>query len=202
MLNPACPRFHFLCGIPQVTLLGEKSDYEILLSKVKHLDIFSASSHPELDSWRRLLVPIIRRLIDSFDDSTRDIDGFWAHIVHSYDGMCGESFLSGWIGAFGIFDEEGSWSGLPTEGYLDSLRNPNSRFTLDGTEYPMLDATKLPRSWASVPILVNDHGWIYEGKMVAGLVGSRIQVGSEGGHEDTVSPYPAWFMLHSNTTGS
>ena len=75
--------FCLLCGIPSVKLLGEKVDWEKLLSKVDKLKEYG----PETTQWHSLLVPVLSRFITSFDspdsDSTKQ---FWQRIAHRRGG--------------------------------------------------------------------------------------------------------------------
>ena len=101
-----------LCGIPSVTLEGEKEDWERLYKRLERL--------PELGTepgqWAAMLRPILRRFMDAFDgqpDTT-----FWEHAVHRDSRICGsgsqlEHFLSGWITAFCVWNTKGTWLAGP-----------------------------------------------------------------------------------------
>jgi hypothetical protein len=91
--------FHMLCGIPSVTLLREKQDWEKLLKKIDKLLEYG---HPTT-KWHKLLKPILSRFVAAFDapDSQANLD-FWANIasVEMNGSGAGDGLLSGWITAF------------------------------------------------------------------------------------------------------
>jgi len=94
------------CGIPSVNLEGEKSDWEKLLARVDKLKEFGT----ETKAWAALLRPIFRRFVKAFDVEP-DTD-FWGRVCH-YSGGSGPTYLSGWITAFCVWNNEGKWQGPP-----------------------------------------------------------------------------------------
>lgn len=69
---------HMSCGIPSVTLVGQKTDWQLIYSRLDKLETFGA----EPSQFCKLLRPVISRFIDSFDDPTSDeIIGFWQRIA-------------------------------------------------------------------------------------------------------------------------
>ena len=103
-------RFCLGCGIPYVTLLGEKSDWEQIVQRIEKLKEYG----PETTAWYRLLKPVVTRFARSFDegvaDSTENRE-FWNRVAHWQGGGSGPSYLSGWITAFCAFDDTGKWLG-------------------------------------------------------------------------------------------
>ena len=83
-----------MCGIPSVTLEGEKSDWERLLARLDKLDSFG--EEPKI--WAALLRPILTRFVRAFDGEP-DVD-FWSRVCHYHRHGSGQSYLSGWITAF------------------------------------------------------------------------------------------------------
>lgn len=55
-----------LCGLPSVTLLGEKADSEIILKRLDKLETFGA----EPTQFCALLKPVVSRFVKSFNDPT------------------------------------------------------------------------------------------------------------------------------------
>jgi hypothetical protein len=53
-----------MCGLPSVTLLGEKRDWEEIFNKSHRLRAFGAG--PTL--WHDLLQPALKRFVETFDD--------------------------------------------------------------------------------------------------------------------------------------
>jgi hypothetical protein len=68
----------FRCGLPSVTLLGEKSDYELILHRLDKLRSYG----DEPSQFADLLTAVVKRFIRSFEDpkDTEVID-FWNRIV-------------------------------------------------------------------------------------------------------------------------
>jgi hypothetical protein len=96
------------CGIPRVTLEGEKSDWEDILQRLEKLKEYGL----ETIAWYHLLVPVISRFIKSFDEpNSKETVEFWQKIAHYEAGGSGPSHYTGWINAFCAFSEKGRWIG-------------------------------------------------------------------------------------------
>ena len=102
--------FQLMCGIPCVTLEGEKGDWEKILVRLEKLKQYGVQT----TAWYHLLVPVISRFVKAFDDphGTENID-FWQRVAHFDGGGSGPTYLSGWITAFCVFNAEGKWIGNP-----------------------------------------------------------------------------------------
>lgn len=169
------------CGIPSVTLLGERADWEDLLKRLDRL--------PELGDepakFATLLRPILRYFIASFDpEPAPAVKEFWSKIAHQTGGS-GVFFLSGWITAFCFWDEDGKSlyhrydsSGPREPVSLNDWDAQQAGCKLDDVLYHRVDTSEIPSGFASVPVIVNDNGERYDTKMVAGSFG--IQVTSSG----------------------
>jgi len=92
------------CGIPSITLLGEKSDYESLLSRLSKLSTFGR----EPRALSCLLTPILTHFVNVFDEPP--VAEFWSRICHYRSGS-GGSDIGGWISAFCTWDPKGTWLG-------------------------------------------------------------------------------------------
>ncbi|EEB92618.1 hypothetical protein MPER_08845, partial [Moniliophthora perniciosa FA553] len=121
------------CGIPKVTLEGEKADWEKLLARVDKLKEYG----DETTKWFTLLHPVLSRLVAAFDapDSQENIE-FWQRVAHYKRGASGPRYVSGWMTAFCVFDEDGKW--------LAGNVNNKSHLVLDGTRYHSVDTKKIP----------------------------------------------------------
>jgi hypothetical protein len=99
-----------LCGIPRVTLAGEKEDWVSILNRLEKLKEYG----PETTAWNKMLVPVISRFVAAFDDPSgaENID-FWNRVADYRRGGSGPSTLSGWINAFSVFGAKGQWIGPP-----------------------------------------------------------------------------------------
>lgn len=160
------------CGIPSVTLLGEKADWEDILKRLDKL--------PELGkeptTFAELLRPILRHFIASFDpEPSPAVKEFWSKIADKSGGS-GLHYLSGWITAFCFWDENGK--SLYGDGPKGPRAWPPVGCELDDVLYHKVDTKKIPSGYVSVPVLVDDNGTPYYTKMVAGSLG--IQVTSSG----------------------
>lgn len=162
------------CGIPSVTLLGEREDWEKISNRLNKLSEFG----DEPTTFAELLRPVLRNFVATFDAQPKpsaEVLDFWSKIADRRSGGSGPSYLSGWITAFCMWDEDGK-----------SLRRIRSYqdYSLDfeGVKYHQVDVSDIPTGLASVPVKVNDNGTIYKTKMLAGSFG--IQATSSGQKTD------------------
>lgn len=80
------------CGLPSVTLLGEKQDWEKLEQKLERLPTFGE----ETAEWYTLLKPVVSRFVRSFDEpGSEDTLDFWQKIAHYYNNGSGPTYLCG-----------------------------------------------------------------------------------------------------------
>ena len=83
-----------MCGLPEVTLVGEVRDYELLREKAR------AFGHYGLEEWSAALDPILARLVDT--SKGKPDAGFWRDLVQHHledDGGYGgpTALVDGWI---------------------------------------------------------------------------------------------------------
>ncbi|KAF9484828.1 hypothetical protein BDN70DRAFT_797078 [Pholiota conissans] len=184
-----------ICGIPSVTLEGEKSDWEKLLSRIDKLKDFGA----ETEAWAYLLRPILRRFVNAFDGNP-DIE-FWEKVCHYQHHGSGASYLSGWITAFCVWDSKGRCSGSPSSAYpsrLSQYEDPEEdQLFLDGVEYGTIETDRVPSGYSQVDVDLDDNGAKFDCMMVSGHMGMKV----EGEKKDTVRPHPGWFMFIKETPG-
>ncbi|THU90806.1 hypothetical protein K435DRAFT_249067 [Dendrothele bispora CBS 962.96] len=193
-----CYTYKLRCGIPKVTLEGEKADWEDLLARIERLKEFG--EEPTL--WYNLLRPILTRFVRAFDDPNgqENID-FWNKVAHRRSmGSGGPTYLSGWITAFCAWNEDGQWIGNKPGKELSENRYA-MRLSLDGTRYHWLDSKKIPAGYASVDVKLDDNGEIFDTIMVAGLVGMRVfpsndaRLSENESSQDAVKPLPGWWIF-------
>ncbi|KAM5540272.1 hypothetical protein V8D89_006091 [Ganoderma adspersum] len=190
-----------ICGIPSVTLEGEKADWEKLYRRLDRLP--ELGNEPE--QWAAMLRPILRRFVDAFDGNP-DVT-FWEHVVNRNNKLCGRDGLSGWITAFCVWDVDGKWlahsrnveaastesmGSVMTPDLTHSWSDPD--YTLDGVPYFSLDMKDIPAGYSEVDVIVDDNGERFECNMVAGHVASAVSKAVEDGSFDTLSPAPQWFL--------
>ncbi len=74
------------CGIPSVTLLGEKCDWEEILRRLEELKGFGE----EPMRFYTLLKPVVSRFVRSFENSAgEEVVSFWQRIAHFTEGGSG-----------------------------------------------------------------------------------------------------------------
>ncbi|CAN9193068.1 unnamed protein product [Alternaria alternata] len=170
-------RMGLTCGIPSVTLLGEKADWVDLRQRLNKLPEFGQ----EPRQFAALLSPILDYFIATFEDSDnhRVVD-FWTKIADKESNSSGPSYLSGWITAFCFWNGEGRMLHRATRDACD----------LDGTLYHQVDIKDIPSAHMSVPVVVDDGAREYKTRMVAGLVG--MAASSSGEKLDTSQGHKAW----------
>ena len=179
-----------MCGLPSVTLLGEKTDWELIYHRLDKLETFGV----EPSQFCSLLRPILSHFVKSFDEpASEDTINFWQRIAHYQRGGSGPSYYSGWITAFCFWDEDGKSLHTIHSRYGETLR-------LDGVTYHRVDSEEVPPGYSSVPVTVNDNGDLFDAMMVAGSVGINC---TSGGDElvddivglDTISAETGWWMF-------
>ncbi|KAL9106429.1 MAG: hypothetical protein Q9227_008517 [Pyrenula ochraceoflavens] len=169
------------CGLPSVTLLGQRADWVQLLNAVDRLSTFvpeksakpsvngSANTDPaaQITKWVSLLKPILSRFVASFDSpNSSEIVAFWQQIANYRVGGSGADYLSGWLTAFCFWNE----SGQCTHPLNDN--GGYNRLILDGVGYTMVDWEDVPPGWATVPLEIDfDDNQVHKCRMLAGSVG-------------------------------
>ncbi|KAJ6513728.1 hypothetical protein C8R47DRAFT_618166 [Mycena vitilis] len=204
------------CGIPRVTLEGEKRDWEKILLRLEKLKEYGL----ETIAWYHLLEPVISRFVRAFDDPNgkSNVD-FWQNVAHFEPGGSGPSYYSGWITAFCVFSDRGKWMGPRlNSGVVGSAVAPESLtarqfwsayggyapggLTLDGTRFHKIDCDNIPPSYAEVDVrLVSHNGESTQCSMTAGAVGIRVCSSedpglSPSGKDDTLRPAIGWWLFN------
>ena len=207
-----------LCGLPSITLLGEKKDWELILGRLEKLS--SVGEEPSL--FGRLLKPVVQRFVKSFDEPVgKEVLEFWGQIAHHVSGGSGPSYYSGWITAFCFWDEKGKsmYRKPPQMMSLDYDSDPDldgqrpagmgrrtargnaweeeKHLTLDGVDYHWIDSDEVPPAYTSVPVKVDDNGHKFEAMMVAGSVGIKASSSKRGenGKLDTMGAESGWWIF-------
>ncbi|KAJ7866487.1 hypothetical protein B0H13DRAFT_1898121 [Mycena leptocephala] len=202
------------CGIPRVTLQGEKSDWVNILERLEKLKEYGV----ETIAWYHLLRPVIARFVAAFDtpDSKDNVD-FWQKIAHYHAGGSGPSYYSGWVNAFNVFSEKGVWLGYPLDLTKVSSKSPEALsakqfwatyakypihmdLVFDGTPYHRLDSDRVPPGYAEVDVKLDDNGEKFDCVMIAGTVGTHVTSSndlalSSTGKDDVVSPVAGWWIF-------
>ena len=169
-----------MCGIPSVTLLGERSDWASLLAKIEKIP--QLGSEPE--KFANLLKPVLERFVRAYDTpkDPESID-FFSRIVHESRGS-GAHVVCGWLSAFMFWNEKGKPLYLEPEPPVSfrPFARRQAGAELDGVLYHRVDFGKIPSGFASVPVKLDDKAGethkIHFTKMLAGSIG--IQASSSG----------------------
>ena len=163
-----------MCGIPSITLEGTPEDWAECRSRVTRLRTFGG---PCVE-WTDMLEPILDQCVAAAR-GTPDRD-FWARICHYTPGGSGPSYLSGWISAFCVFDEDGQW-----QGDVKSV----GRGTLNNAPYPVVELSSVAPGYVTVPMLVDDNGTEHHTVLFAG---HAVYTASDA---HTVQPLLSWSLF-------
>ncbi|KAJ7621048.1 hypothetical protein FB45DRAFT_1062089 [Roridomyces roridus] len=201
------------CGIPRVTLDGERSDWVDILGRLEKLKEYGI----ETTAWYHLLQPVVTRFVRRFRRANYGSGDFY----------------TGWITAFTVFSKEGKWLGpfLNTDAgkaidpaaltaaqfwatyaktdhgrtdHVWDMKTPYQRLVLDDTPYHRLSGGAVPPGYAEVGVKIVDFdqgpGVTLECAMVAGNIGTRVSSSgdrslSASGTNDTVQPVAGWWMF-------
>ncbi|KAJ7057616.1 hypothetical protein C8F01DRAFT_1060595 [Mycena amicta] len=218
--------FALRCGIPRVTLEGQREDWVKMLERLEKLKEFGL----ETTAWYHLLRPVLARFIASFDAPESNAE-FWNQIAHYQAGGSGPSYYSGWINAFMVFDDTGKWAGVPLNKeprthdtpaedlsaadfwarYTTPASAQNSnihgrdrsgagQLVLDNTPFHKTDSSKIPVGYGALDVNLVIGGVSYPSAMVAGVVGMGAEgEGRDGEGEkekETLRPVVGWWMYH------
>jgi len=152
------------CGIPQITILGTKADWEDILGRVEFLKTFGEVP----TKWSNMLGPIIEQFISAKQGNINET--FWSDIVQEFS-ICGYTEINGWITVFASFGSEGEWRGDPQE-------NQN---------WPTISLAGLVSELVTVPMTIDNYGTELNGTIIVGNMGSEI-----GEDNKTLSSYAGW----------
>jgi len=179
--------FMKMCGLPAVTLLGEREDWEQKLGKIEKLKEYGEVS----SQWYALLTQVLTEFVNTFihPEAYRTKD-FWQKIADYRSGGSGPCYLSGWITAFCFFDKDGQSLHCPPSDRSGEV------LTVDGATYHHVDTNDIPPAFAEAPVLLDDNGVQFKTVMIAGLLGMRVS----GANKGTVQPQPAWWIAEEIRT--
>ncbi|KAI8965008.1 hypothetical protein F5Y11DRAFT_314353 [Daldinia sp. FL1419] len=196
------------CGIPSVTLLGEREDWVKIRQRLDYLPKLGK----EAAQFGRLLTAVLDYFVRSFDEPTSpEVLSFWSRVADRAGGS-GVEYLSGWITAFAFWKVDGKCMYGSPEGSVDGWGTRTPGCDLDGTLFHTIDMADIPDAFSSVPMTVDDNGTIHETRLVAGSIGMAVSTSGEfieskssyfrtGKPEisnetgpDTLQPVSGWWM--------
>ncbi|KAJ7627050.1 hypothetical protein FB45DRAFT_1059895 [Roridomyces roridus] len=189
------------CGIPRVTLEGEKSDWVDMLHRIEKLKEYGI----EAITWYHLLRPVLSRFAAAFDDPMPIANSdFWQRVtsLHKPNGSGNRAYHEGWINAFNAFNARGRtfWAKY-------SAVEPHADLVFDDTPFHRLNKGDVPPAYAQVDIKLTEDpapgrkpAKVTECFMLAGMVGMRVSSSGDfglslNGENDTIQPAAAWWMF-------
>lgn len=178
------------CGIPTITLTGEKKDWEMILQKLTMLDKIG------LSAWANNLKPLIQEFIAVKDGKINKL--FWQDIYKNYSEY-NAFYISGWIIKFFPYIKEGG----PEEGKYDEklqvtihgeVLKPNPY--LEGSDYlkSTLSTDNFPTGIACIPITWNNQlkGFTKKMEVYAGFFAIKQYP------DKSLEPFITWVVSEEN----
>ena len=168
-------KFHLLCGIPNVTLLGTVEDWEDIYKRISFLRQFGDFCNKWADMLEKVIIQFVNARKGSPDMS------FWNRICSNLGGGSGPRYLSGWITTFCVFNNDGKWQG-------DQYDIVNcGKETM--SEFPIVNTNDIPSGYVTVPVKIDDNGIAeYYSIMFAGHM-SIAKV-----DDTTIQPHLSWVI--------
>lgn len=190
-----------MCGIPSVTLLGIKEDYEDIIARIKKLGSYGE----EPAQFARLLKPVLERFVLSFErPEAEEVKSFWNRIFTSRNMGSGPSYYSGWITAFAFWNEKGSPLYARDEDgrWIDE---GTAALELDGVRFHRIESDEVPYGFATVPVQIDDNGHVVMAEMLAGSIANEVsssglEMARDGVGLDTLQPKSGWLIYEKNDT--
>jgi hypothetical protein len=179
------------CGIPSITLKGNKKDWETILSKLDQLNDLG------LSNWATNLKPVISEFVNVFDGKINK--EFWKSIYKSaseYNGF----YISGWITKFFPYiKEKGKWDDNSYDEEksawkVDELFMPNK--FLDGDRYLLstLSTDNFPSGLAKINVKWENHfkGTTKDMEIYAGFFAIKQY------SDKSLEPFITWAVCEKN----
>jgi len=177
-------KIHLCCGIPEVTLLGTPEDWDAVHKRVGKLRTYGK----ECTQWADMLQTITGNMARS---ARNDVPlDFWQRICHYTDTGSGPSYVSGWISAFCVFDEDGKWQGSNT-----TLTAENGE-VIHGLQYPVIETADIPPGFITTDIEIDDDGKKHQALLFAGHAVYETPA------EDTIAPKLSWALVLKDKSSS
>lgn len=150
-----------MCGIPNVTLEGTVADWKEILNRLEKLKSY------KLDKWYDMLKTILEEFVAAKENKA-NVE-FWNRICHHSGGGSGPRYISGWLTAFAVFDEDGNW----TDHSSSKKRGRSSRNPTD-EPWPLIDIDAIPTGIVTVDVKISEGSKEYASAMFAGHVGYKV----------------------------
>ncbi|OQR96251.1 hypothetical protein ACHHYP_16552 [Achlya hypogyna] len=165
-------KFRLCCGIPNVTLLGTVGDWEDIRARAAKLKTYGNA----MIAWSEMLVPVLDQFVLA---ATGEPDvQFWTRICCNIGGGSGPRYISGWIGVFCAFDEDGKWQG--------GTKQVTTWGKVTTSEFPIINTNDIPPGYLTVDVTIDDNGTEYKALMFAGHTAFAVDKGT------TIAPHLSW----------
>lgn len=184
------------CGIPKITLMGTKIDWERLLDKLDRLKEFGK----EPSAYAEQLRPILSRFVKTFDNPTDPaLRHFWQQIVRVQKHFsCGagptEFDVSGWIVGFLYWNPDGKLRITPQ---MQENKTREEDYQLDGKKYMAQPMDKLYVGYAKAPLkMINypEPGVDTMAYVVGGNIGINRTVVAKN-EPVQLQPMSSWYLV-------
>ncbi len=149
------------CGIPNITLEGTVGDWENILQRLEKLKTY------KLDKWYDMLKKILKEFVAAKNEKA-NIE-FLNRICHHLGGASGPRFISGWLTAFAVFNEDGNWTDHKDNASLTMF----SRISVE-QEWPVINIAAIPSGIVNVNVKIAEGSVVHESVMFAGHVGYKV----------------------------
>lgn len=198
----------FKCGIPSVTLLGQKEDYEDMMERVQMIKDGGYGS--EAEEFGHMAERVLSGFLVTFENPNgEEAKSFLRCMIwnagrgweHECDGRDEEDlekrgWYQGWITVFCYWDETGEVKLHWNEAGL-----------------PEVDGSKIPGGFTQIPVVLEDVEGVLDAEMVAGSIGvlcsssglpsAKIcEDGMSMAAPDTVQAHSGWFVYEKGTRPS
>ncbi|KAM9980145.1 hypothetical protein ACTFIZ_006392 [Dictyostelium cf. discoideum] len=173
-----------MCGLPEVTLEGTLDDWIDLKNRIEKLKEFDFKGNKDgsvMKDWSEMLSPIIDKIIDSVNGKP-DIE-WWNRIANQEGAGSGPRYISGWITAFCVFNNDGKWMGK------NKVRCEFGGKKLN-TDWIFVDTNEIPKGFLFVPVKIDDNGTEYNTEFFAGHMAVSTLDKSK-----TIKPNIDWCIL-------
>lgn len=180
-----------ICGLPRVTLLGTKHDWELLHGKLGHMKDWGE----EPEAFARNLEPILAMFVKSWEEpESEEVKSFWNQIVRAHSrftcGSAPEYDISGWITAFMHWKVDGTLRDQSAN--MTELVSSTMRWN---KTYPRMELEDVTIGYAKAPLKMMDYpgpGENTSAFLLAGNIGVHRQT-DEGGRV-LARPLSSWYL--------